>query len=49
MKDFQQIRREQLIKKANELLDRADLLVDQIITNAHIAEQAKSKKVALAA
>ena len=49
MKNFQQIRREYLINKANELLDRADLLVDQIITNAHIAEQAKSKKVALAA
>ena len=46
MKDFQQIRREHLIKKANDLLDRADLLVDRIITNAHIAEQAKSNKVA---
>ncbi|MCR3924259.1 hypothetical protein NUJ08_03450 [Acinetobacter pittii] len=49
MKDFKQIRREHLIKQANELLDRADLLVDQIIANAHIAEQAKSKKLALAA
>lgn len=49
MTNFQQIRREYLIKKANELLDRADLLVDQIIANAHIAEQAKSKKLALAA
>jgi len=44
MKNFQQIRREFLIKKANLLLDRADLLVDRIIANAHIAEQAKTQK-----
>ena len=46
MKNFQQIRREYLINKANELLDRADLLVDRIITNAHTAEQAKKAKKA---
>lgn len=44
MKNFQQIRREFLIKKANLLLDRADLLVDRIIANAHTAEQAKTQK-----
>ena len=44
MKSFQQIRREFLINKANELLDRADLLVDRIIANAHTAEQAKTQK-----
>lgn len=33
--------KEVLIEKANNLLDRADLLVDKIITNAHIAEQEK--------
>jgi len=44
MKNFQQIRREFLINKANELLDRADLLVDRIIANAYAAEEAKTKK-----
>lgn len=44
MTNFQQIRREYLIKKANELLDRADLLVDQIIDNAYAAETAKTEK-----
>ncbi|WP_335951725.1 hypothetical protein [Acinetobacter beijerinckii] len=49
MKNFQQIRREYLINKANELLDRADLLVDRIIANAQTAEQAKAKKAKKAA
>jgi|GEM_PF-3201013 hypothetical protein len=49
MKNFQQIRREYLINKANELLDRADLLVDQIIANAHSAEKAKTEKAKKAA
>ena len=49
MKNFKQIRRERLINKANELLDRADLLVDRIIANAHSAEQAKTKKARKAA
>lgn len=37
--------KEVLIEEANELLDRADLLVDQIITNAHIAEQDKTESI----
>lgn len=36
---------ETLIKKANELLDRADLLVDRIITNAHAAQTIADNKV----
>lgn len=49
MKNFQQIRREHLINKANELLDRADLLVDRIIANAYAAEKAKTQKAKKAA
>ncbi len=46
MKNFKEIRRDYLIKKANKLLDRADLLVDRIIANAHTAEKAKTEKAA---
>ena len=42
MKDFKAIRREYLISKANQLLDRADLLVDRIIAN----KTQKAKKAA---
>lgn len=49
MKNFKEIRREYLINKANELLDRADLLVDRIIANARTAEQAKEQKAKKAA
>ncbi|WP_179997251.1 MULTISPECIES: hypothetical protein [unclassified Acinetobacter] len=49
MKDFKAIRREYLISKANQLLDRADLLVDRIIANAHTAEQNKTQKAKKAA
>lgn len=42
MNNFEQIRRDFLINKAHKLLDRADLLVDQIIANARTAEKAKT-------
>ena len=42
MQNFNEIRRQHLINKANKLLDRADLLVARIISNAQIAETQKS-------
>lgn len=46
MQNFKQIRREHLIKKANKLLDRADLLVDRIIVQAQTAQESKTSKAA---
>jgi len=46
MKSFKEIRQERLIKQAHKLLDSAELLVSQIIQNAHTAEAAKTKKAA---
>lgn len=49
MKNFEQIRRERLINKANKLLDRADLLVDRIIANAYCSQTVKTQELKKAA
>ncbi len=45
MQSFNEIHRQHLINKANELLDRADLLVARIISNAQIAKTQKSSRM----
>ena len=46
MTNFKQIRREQLIKEALKLLDRADLLVNKMIQNAKTASCQRTDKAA---